>query len=550
MVDTSRYSFVVFTATDMFSVRQSIYSLLTAFPNALITVLQHAPQKSLKQLLKSQKRNLKRHGWRWIPYQTLDIASRVGAKLTQQNQPSPSEVGIHFGKAELLSTDRVQWHVFQSIHSPDALALVASIKPDLGISLAAPILKPSIFEIPRLGTLNLHKGRVPDYKGMPPAFWELRAGEKYVGCTVHFVSEKLDAGDVVLEQLVPIPQFATVKGMQLTLDQVGVEMMSRAAAEVLSGSATPWKQTHGGSTNSRPPLALERTVNRALSLRSGQSNDAKSLVKEVYFGLYGRAYAPVRDFLRPQSRSSRVVVLLYHRINDELRDGVTNGIEQFDQHMGILSKSANVVSLRSLLNPDAYQQPTRKPKVVVTFDDGYEDNYSVAAPILERHGIHATFFVSTGLMGTTRAFDHDQTKLGRGLPNMTWDQLRDLKARGFDIGSHTVNHARISTLQTPDLERELRDSKATLERELGEDSTLFAYPFGGLRDSNPEANRAVFAAGYQMCCSAYGGRNDTVNLTNIKRSTVSFAHNKEAFWALVNGFSKVREASKKASYEA
>ena len=550
MTDSTIYSFVVFTGTDMFSVRQSIRALMEAFPAARIVVLQHSPQKSVQQLIKSQQRNFKRHGWRWIPYQGLEIVDRLGSKLRGSAEDCAPQVGIDFEKSALIDNPRVNWQIFCSIHDPQALALVASVNPDLGISLAAPILKPALFEIPKLGTLNVHKGKVPDYKGMPPAFWELKAGEKNVGCTVHFVSEKLDGGDVVSEALVRVPPFATVKGMQLLLDPVGVRLVTEAAGDVLARRTLAKKQPTGGQTNTRPPLATERELNRKLAIRTGKRSDIATRGKDAVFKTYGSAYAPMRDIVRSSAASQHVIVLLYHRINDDLRDGVTNGIEQFDRHMAMLAKHTEVLRLSDLLDPAKRLGSSAKPKVIVTFDDGYEDNYSIAAPILERHGVHATFFVSTGLMGTNRGFEHDLSKLGRALPNMTWDQIRNLQRRGFEIGSHTVNHARISTLSSEQLQMELLDSKATIERELGVNVRLFAYPFGGVDDSSTKANSAVFAAGYEMCCSAYGGRNDSIDLKNIKRSTIGFAHSDAAFWAIVRGFSKVRGRDEKALYEA
>ena len=82
---------------------------------------------------------------------------------------------------------------YKSINSPAASRAVTAFEPDIGLSLAAPILKKRLFAIPTLGTLNLHKGKVPEYRGMPPAFWEMRNGEASVGCTVHWVEERLDA---------------------------------------------------------------------------------------------------------------------------------------------------------------------------------------------------------------------------------------------------------------------------------------------------------------------------------------------------------------------
>ena len=75
--------------------------------------------------------------------------------------------------------------------------MLRECQADLAVVLGTRILRPELFSVPRLGSVNLHKGKVPEYRGMPPGFWELYEGERSAGITVHFVSAKLDAGDVV-----------------------------------------------------------------------------------------------------------------------------------------------------------------------------------------------------------------------------------------------------------------------------------------------------------------------------------------------------------------
>ena len=77
--------------------------------------------------------------------------------------------GDAFTFQAVATLPRVTMRSFSSIHCDAAVALVVGFEPDLGISLAAPILRAPLFAAPRLGTINLHKGRVPDYRGMPPA---------------------------------------------------------------------------------------------------------------------------------------------------------------------------------------------------------------------------------------------------------------------------------------------------------------------------------------------------------------------------------------------
>jgi peptidoglycan/xylan/chitin deacetylase (PgdA/CDA1 family) len=80
----------------------------------------------------------------------------------------------------------------------------------------------------------------------------------------------------------------------------------------------------------------------------------------------------------------------------------------------------------------------------ITFDDGYRDNYEVAAPILKRLDLPATFFVTTGFIGTRRVAPWDQN-LVRQPGWMDWDQVRSLASQGFEIGCHTDTHIDMGT---------------------------------------------------------------------------------------------------------
>ncbi|MBK6308435.1 MAG: hypothetical protein IPF47_23000 [Gemmatimonadetes bacterium] len=90
-------------------------------------------------------------------------------------------------------------HEVTALNSEECRTLLRTLALDLGILDGTNILKPETFSIPRLGCVNLHCGRLPQYRGAPPAFWELMAGEREVGVTVHQVSAELDAGAIYAE---------------------------------------------------------------------------------------------------------------------------------------------------------------------------------------------------------------------------------------------------------------------------------------------------------------------------------------------------------------
>jgi folate-dependent phosphoribosylglycinamide formyltransferase PurN len=90
------------------------------------------------------------------------------------------------------------------VHAPDVLSRLRALAPDAGAIYGAPILRPELFEIPTLGTLGIHHGRVPEYRGKKTTFWEIYNGERAAGVTIQRVNAGIDSGDVVARGEVPI----------------------------------------------------------------------------------------------------------------------------------------------------------------------------------------------------------------------------------------------------------------------------------------------------------------------------------------------------------
>lgn len=130
-----------------------------------------------------------------------------------------------------------------------------------------------------------------------------------------------------------------------------------------------------------------------------------------------------------------------------------------------------------------------KPKISLTFDDGYADNFYIVADHLQRHAIRATFYISVNLMGR---------------PNMlSPQQIQELADCGHEIGSHTLSHPFLPSLQSwTELEKEVFQSKVALQDLLGRSVSGFCYPSGGHNDNVVEA---VKRAGYSYACTTVRG---------------------------------------------
>ena len=99
---------------------------------------------------------------------------------------------------------KIPVHRIENYHAESAINLLQKANADLGILYGTNIIKESVFSIPKLGSINIHQGLAPIYRGGPTVFWELFNGEKEIGITVHFVAAKVDTGDIILQKTIPL----------------------------------------------------------------------------------------------------------------------------------------------------------------------------------------------------------------------------------------------------------------------------------------------------------------------------------------------------------
>lgn len=194
----------------------------------------------------------------------------------------------------------------------------------------------------------------------------------------------------------------------------------------------------------------------------------------------------------PPDSPLRGLVLCYHSVSDEWEHPLAVSPRAFERQLSSL--------LRRRFRPVEASQLLGGPRrtLHVTFDDAYAD-IEEALRVLERLGIPASVFVATSFADEGRPLDvpelaEQAAANPERLATMTWDGLRDATERGVTIGSHTVSHAHLTSLSDSELARELAESRARIEDELGHPCTLFAYPYG---EHDRRVQAAVRRAGYE-----------------------------------------------------
>lgn len=220
-------------------------------------------------------------------------------------------------------------------------------------------------------------------------------------------------------------------------------------------------------------------------------------------------------------RNSPVLVLAYHNIVNQDRVGddlYSVTIKNFEKHLFIIKKYFNCISLDSLL---AGSQ-TPKPRVLITFDDGLRNNYTLAFPALKKKGLSALFFISPGFI-EQQGF-------------LSWQELKEMQKNGMEIGSHGFLHPDFAKLTQAQAQNELEKSKQALWEKLEIKNPGFAYPYGTTANIKESDKDILMRTGFP-CAFLFGG-GAFQKISDIYRIPRFFVLD----WQKITFFEKVTEA--------
>lgn len=270
-------------------------------------------------------------------------------------------------------------------------------------------------------------------------------------------------------------------------------------------------------------------------------------------------------------RTGKLQILSFHRVAPEEDEFISPmPLEIFERQMQFLAKNCNVIELEQAAEGFEYGDLPDNA-VVITFDDGYRDNYLHALPVLSSLSLPATVFLVTGVIGTGKLIWHDRVfrafnltgcvslrEFGAGNANLTlngksqrdeaqestlrylksldvdrrnaeievllgrlevddtddtaglmlnWNEVREMHRAGISFGAHTVSHPVLSRIADEFARSEIRDSKQAIERELQCTVRAFAYPNGSRMDFTAATKRILRESGFRCALTTIFGTN-------------------------------------------
>lgn len=232
----------------------------------------------------------------------------------------------------------------------------------------------------------------------------------------------------------------------------------------------------------------------------------KNFIKKICFILFGNLTLLILHFLL---KKNSVYVVNYHATYPKNKLNFLKQIEFYKKYFEIIDEN-------SLLNFNQLFSKNKKPKILITFDDGHISNY-YNAKNLDQLGIKATFFLpisviqrktenNIGLENQTLNNEYSiLSELNEDIKNnyhrltMTWQQVIDLSNRGHSIGSHGYNHIRLSNdLNESQLNQEVVMSKKIIEEKLGKSINSFCWIIGDSKSYSKNASKKITKGNYNL----------------------------------------------------
>ena len=504
-----RLRLVVFTSSHLSPINRVFFERLASDPLFdLAGIIVDGYRKPIKPLFTRIRSAIRADGIGWIGFKIATIARSIRDRIALGFADR-----VHGRPRTRDSYDALPVPVyrFDDIHADDSVARIRELAPELGVIVGCRILRDCVTTIPEHGTLNIHKRKVPDYRGGGPVgHWEMLAGEKEIGVTIHYATSAVDTGPVLAATTIPIEACDTAESLKIKADICGAELYHATLRDFAQGHRDGVAQHLDRGKTYRAPSDYkvwkrEQELERRANVLATQAMRPAPLVRLRVLMQY-LAVLPlllrIRRRLVMQKRAP-ISIFFYHLIANRPLNHMCMPLSEFvrqveflRRHYEILPLDEAVERLRSGSND--------RIAASITFDDGYRDN-TWAIRYLRYFDIPATFFVSIGHVRDGSSFEHDRVKGFETATPMSEDELRRLSKDGFLIASHGVHHEDFGAIAPADADRVLRESRDLIAATCGKEPAHFSFPKGQRGQNITEETFDLALKHYPYIYSAYGG---------------------------------------------
>ena len=235
----------------------------------------------------------------------------------------------------------------------------------------------------------------------------------------------------------------------------------------------------------------------------------------------------------------RVVILCYHGVTERRerhpadRHGLHIRADRFEAHLDYLRRNYNVISLAEFVDARRRNASLPDRAVVLTFDDGYRNFLTSAAPRLAARSLPVSLFLITDRIqadGEAKPINWSETDDETFL---SWQEVQALREQGVELGSHTCSHRKLKELPAADADRELRASYTAMQTHLSEPALPLAFPFGSYSDAVIAMARQL---PYTCALTTDAGTNGpATDLFLLRRNLIGDDDDEAAFVARVSG---------------
>jgi len=310
---------------------------------------------------------------------------------------------------------------------------------------------------------------------------------------------------LILSQFFPWQQFDGPLGYTLKADLITDDLLLETARSLLAGhsEAATTAVSQWAIRVLAPSLSQLNGAEKGTFQTETHSSRCRSVWRLCLDTLLLLSPSVLgRNWYRRLTGRYPVLILAHHLVSDRPhRMGVPT--ETFWRQVLFLRKHYRIVSLAEASDL-LRSRRIRIPTVVLTFDDGYADNFLGLRAVANETETSSTLFVTTGPVEAHREFDHDLAKDRKGFLPLTWDQIAYWNTRGAEFGSHTREHFDCGSTDLEHLQSEIIGSRQDLEAHVKKPVTFFAFPYGKQKNMSRLA-MDLAASTYRHYVSSYGG---------------------------------------------